>query len=302
MRFELASPKGKSLELWNQWLNRFQPNNLYLQPWYLDLTTRGNWEILFMVGLNNELKALMPLTYRRWPFIKWLTQPPLTQQCGILAPDGVEPEALHEAIRFFGKKLFPVHYAFSHSQLEVVREFQKLEYSDKLFERPNYVLDLTRDYSLIYSGYSKSHQRNLKKAQDLNIIRDVPLKELLKVSEKSPYSIPHKEAKLFHKMLQLHRPHANFEVWIAVDSQRPEMPLAACFWAVFRKRAYYLYGTAGNEGRNLGASHKLVDAFIQQMAGKLEELDFEGSALSGVARFYMDFGAENQPYPYFCGE
>lgn len=301
MRLELAKPKGKSLEIWIEWLNRFQPNNLYLQPWYLDLTTRGNWEILFMIGFNNELKALMPITYRRWPLLKWVCPPPLTQQCGILASDGMEPEALHEAIRFLNKKLLPAQYAFSHSQLEVAREFQKLEYSDALIERPNYVLDLTKDYSFIYSNFSKSHQRNIKKAQSLSIIRDVPFSNLLKVAQRASFQLPHREAKILQKMLVVQVPNTSFEVWVAQD-QQSQKQVAACFWAVYKKRAYYLFGAATDEGRSLGASHKLVDAFIQLMAGKLEELDFEGSSLSGVARFYADFGAENQPYPYFCGD
>ena len=40
----------------------------------------------------------------------------------------------------------------------------------------------------------------------------------------------------------------------------------------------------------------LIDHIIRQEAGKNTILDFEGSKIEGVARFYKGFGAKNHPY------
>jgi hypothetical protein len=40
----------------------------------------------------------------------------------------------------------------------------------------------------------------------------------------------------------------------------------------------------------------LIDELIRQNAEKKIILDFEGSQIEGIARFYKGFGAENQPY------
>jgi hypothetical protein len=41
----------------------------------------------------------------------------------------------------------------------------------------------------------------------------------------------------------------------------------------------------------------LVNAFIQEHAGSDSLLDFEGSDIESVDRFYTGFGAEIRPYP-----
>ena len=43
----------------------------------------------------------------------------------------------------------------------------------------------------------------------------------------------------------------------------------------------------------------LVDELIQQHADSNYQLDFEGSEIEGVARFYNGFGATNNPYFYY---
>jgi hypothetical protein len=40
----------------------------------------------------------------------------------------------------------------------------------------------------------------------------------------------------------------------------------------------------------------LIDKLIQKESGKLLSLDFEGSRIEGIARFYSGFGATNHPY------
>jgi len=50
-------------------------------------------------------------------------------------------------------------------------------------------------------------------------------------------------------------------------------------------------------GRTLGASHALVDAFIKDQAGQDLLLDFEGSDIRNLAFFYSSFGATEEKYP-----
>ena len=50
-------------------------------------------------------------------------------------------------------------------------------------------------------------------------------------------------------------------------------------------------------GKTLGASHALINAFIKDHAGKDLLLDFEGSDVASLAFFYSSFGAEPVIYP-----
>ena len=43
----------------------------------------------------------------------------------------------------------------------------------------------------------------------------------------------------------------------------------------------------------------LVESVLKQYDNKEYILDFEGSEIEGVARFYKGFGAQDQPYYYY---
>ena len=62
------------------------------------------------------------------------------------------------------------------------------------------------------------------------------------------------------------------------------------------RRLYNLMNTTTDEGRKNEANYLLFDAIIQEFAGQKLVLDFEGSDLPGVKRFYESIGPENQPY------
>jgi len=53
---------------------------------------------------------------------------------------------------------------------------------------------------------------------------------------------------------------------------------------------------SNEEGKKLGAMFFLVDNFIKTNAEKEIILDFEGSMIPGVARFYSGFGSIPETY------
>jgi hypothetical protein len=51
------------------------------------------------------------------------------------------------------------------------------------------------------------------------------------------------------------------------------------------------------DGKTIGASHALIDAFIKDHAHQNLILDFEGSDIRNLAFFYEGFGATLETYP-----
>jgi hypothetical protein len=51
------------------------------------------------------------------------------------------------------------------------------------------------------------------------------------------------------------------------------------------------------DGKTIGASHALIDAFIKDHANQNLILDFEGSDIRNLAYFYEGFGAGFEIYP-----
>jgi hypothetical protein len=71
---------------------------------------------------------------------------------------------------------------------------------------------------------------------------------------------------------------------------------AAAFFMYSNNRFTYLKSGITNEGKKSGAMHFLMDRFIELHAGKGKTLDFGGSSIESVARFYKSFGAKDCVY------
>jgi len=71
---------------------------------------------------------------------------------------------------------------------------------------------------------------------------------------------------------------------------------AAAFFLHLGNRVTYLNAVSDEEGKNVNAMYLIVDQFIRDHAGSLLTLDFEGSVIPGIARFYSGFGSAQELY------
>jgi hypothetical protein len=72
--------------------------------------------------------------------------------------------------------------------------------------------------------------------------------------------------------------------------------IAAAVFFIHLQRAYYILVGNNPGSRSAGASHRVIDAFIQDYAGRNLVLDFEGSDRESLAFFYRSFGAAEENY------
>ena len=73
-------------------------------------------------------------------------------------------------------------------------------------------------------------------------------------------------------------------------TQRNEL-CAAAFFLISNGKAIYLLASSGKEGLEQRAMFALVDHFINIHSETPLILDFEGSDIESIARFYKGFGA-----------
>ncbi|HRG83117.1 MAG TPA: GNAT family N-acetyltransferase, partial [Chitinophagaceae bacterium] len=77
--------------------------------------------------------------------------------------------------------------------------------------------------------------------------------------------------------------------------QGEQLGASAVFFSSHQRLYYILVGNHPS-GREMGASHALIDAIIREQAGTENLLDFEGSDIPGLAAYYRAFGAIEEPY------
>ena len=66
-----------------------------------------------------------------------------------------------------------------------------------------------------------------------------------------------------------------------------------------KDRLYLLQSTTLPAGRLKEANYFLLDNIIREFSRQDIIFDFEGSDIPGIAHFYKNFGATNQPYYFF---
>ncbi len=274
-------------EKWDLCLEQASNSLIYGYSWYLNQVSPG-WDAL----VYGDYHAVMPLTKKQKYFISYLYQPFFTQQLGVFAKAQLSQELLLDFV-----SNIPSKYRLIDISLNEQNYFLSEKY--RLIKKKNFVLNLNKPYDKLLKDYNSQANRNLKKAKK----QEVELK-----------SISFKEVVIFYRM---HKgevtrnvsasDYANLESLLDMAWKRGKLfskgvysksgELLACGSFLMQKgRIIFLLGTSSASGRDFGAMHFLMDNVIFQFANHKMLLDFEGSEIPGIARFYKSFGASKTHY------
>jgi lipid II:glycine glycyltransferase (peptidoglycan interpeptide bridge formation enzyme) len=166
--------------------------------------------------------------------------------------------------------------------------------------RSNYILHLNRSYEQLYKSYRDNHKRNITKAFQFGcrVSKEIAIDEIIQLNKEQlqhvdgtkPEDYPN-----FKKLYELLKGRKQAEVYGIIDPKNKVLASAVFFFS--HNRAYYIMVGNHPDGKTIGASHALIDAFIKDYAGQILILDFEGSDIRNLAFFYSGFGATEEIYP-----
>ena len=271
---------------WDNCIDRADNGLIYSYSFYLDHMAK-QWDALVL----NDYTAVMPLTWNKKYSIAYLYQPFLTAQLGVFGKN-ITTEILEAFLDSVPSKFKYWDFCLNHKNVFTLKKFY-------LYPRGNYVLDLNRPYEDIYKGYRENITRNIKKAEQTGCLprKDFDAEKVidLAVQQMKTYSNESKENvnkfRSLYKTLQEKRQAITYGIF----SSKNEL-LSSCVFFFSHNRAYYILVGNHPNGRTLGASHALIDAFIKDHAGKNILLDFEGSDIRNLAFFYSSFGAIEEKF------
>ena len=72
--------------------------------------------------------------------------------------------------------------------------------------------------------------------------------------------------------------------------------ISAAFFSNCLGRSVYLFSASNSSAKEIGANHFLIDNYITKYKKDSLILDFEGSMIPSLSRFYASFGAEKKHY------
>ena len=271
---------------WDSCIENAENGLIYAYSYYLDGMAK-NWDALVL----NNYEAVMPLTWNKKYGIHYLYQPPLTACLGIFG-NVVTAEMVNAFLNTIPAKFKFWDIYFNPGNFFSLKDFT-------LNERSNFVLNLKEDYEKMYSAFRDNIKRNIKKSDQyqLSIEKDIEIAEittLVKGQAINFSSITENDFIRFENIFHLIFKMGKAETY-GVYTKGAELIASAVFF-FSHKRAYYIMVGNHPNGKTMGASHTLLNAFIKDHAGQDIILDFEGSDISSLAFFYSSFGAVEEKY------
>ena len=271
---------------WDTCIDNSSNGLIYGYSFYLDQMAK-QWDALVM----NDYETVMPLTWNKKYGIRYLYQPFLTAQLGIFG-NNITRETVSSFLQAIPSKFKYWDFYLNQQNVYPLIQFE-------LYQRSNYVLNLNKPYTDIYASYKENIRRNIKKAEqagcsvqkdfDAEKVIELAVQQMKLHGSETEKNID-RFRKLYQQLLSKHMA-STFGIVSATNEL-----LASCVFFFSHKRAYYILVGNHPNGKAIGASHALVDAFIKDYAGKNMLLDFEGSDIPSLAQFYSSFGAENEIY------
>ncbi len=277
------SRKEIDTDKWNSCVKNANNSMIYGMSWYLDIMTE-NWGGIIW---GNYL-AVLPLPYKLKMGIKYMCRFPLLQQQGLFFPATAEESLILNMINTIPKTFKIIEFNFSSGL-----NFEKL----KLKKNSNFILDLDKNYATLSQNFSSNTKRNIKKAikNELHIVKLDDFKPLITLKRKqsatviSPQVYNKIEALISHAQAK-----GNAKIYYAKNKNNETV--SACFFLFFRNTVYYLLGASVKSKESQGATFLLFNEFIKTHANTNLTLDFEGSNIAGIARFFSGWGATKKEY------
>lgn len=263
-------------------------SQIYAFSWYLDCVA-DDWDILVL----GDYEVVMPVPFlrlKRHLFVKKIYQPDFCQQLGVFSREILSKEVFDT---FYNEFIFLKPNNYNFSSFGTTNYWQN---RTTLSERLNHELSLSETYDSIYKGYSKNLKRNIKKADKISFtIRNNISKETLIRFKKdnANYSTNRRQYTKMSKLIDVLQERNYGSIYGVFDADEP---IAACLVLHHKNRLITIISASNNIGKKYAAIHFLLNRIIENNANSDIVLDFEGSMIPGVARFYKSFGAEEIVY------
>jgi len=272
---------------WNTCITNAPNGLIYCYSFYLDCMAR-HWDALVL----GDYEAVMPLTWNKKHGFYYLYQPAFTASLGVFGKN-LTKEIVDGFISMFPSKFKLVEISLNSGN--IIGDSKPIS-----LLRSNYILHLNNSYEELYKTYRDNHKRNIKKAFDLGckVSKEVSIDEIMKLNEEQlkhvdgtkPEDYPN-----FKKLYEFLKNRGQAKTYAIVDPKNKVLASAVFFFS--HNRAYYIMVGNHPDGKTIGASHALIDAFIKDHADQNLILDFEGSDIRNLAFFYNGFGATEDIYP-----
>lgn len=275
MGFKVIHSSKIDSDKWNSCVNTYQMD-IYNEYHFLNAVCLDNW-YGFVWG---DYEKILPF-YRKkkWGLIPYVCMPPFCQKFDNRPLTNSEWKS---ALEYLKARNLKIDYSIADRKEE-----------SKILERFNFILDKTKlTLEQLRDNYSSLLVKNLEKAYkelELNIEHsNSALDCFLEVLPSFRDLVLKKFTSNFWKLKA-----SQLKYFYALDKIENKA-LAILMYVQFGSKVYLLFPYTSDQGKKKQAMSFLIDSLIGNKDIKF--IDFEGSSIESIAKFYSQFGAEKQSY------
>ena len=280
--------KNINKKKWDACIDKSVNPCIFVYSWYLDVVCK-NWSALVL----NDYEAVFPIASKSKYKINYLYQPFFTRYFGVFS----KRETTNKLATAFFESI-PEKYKYIEFCLHEKTSFDLPEYAKT--EKKYQLLNLNVPYEILYKGYNDNAKRSIKKAFKagfiikhnvayelvVNLFKTTKGQELEVFKEKDYETL----LALMSVLVKLDKAET-----LAVYDKENKL-CAAAFFMKSNNHIIFLKSGVTDDGKASGAMHFLFDILIKEYANTNNILDFGGSSVETVARFYKNFGAKDCVY------
>jgi len=269
--------KGK----WDQCVKNSFNGMIFSFSWYLDIVCES-WDAI----VEGDYQRVMPL-----PYVKKMNQlhiviPPFVKQLGIFSIDKLSPQIIDKFIECIPPKFKEITLSLNNMNKSNVTDFEYIKVS-------NHQVDLIPVYDEFKRFCSADALRKIAAAKENNIkvIKKINPKDFMDLLENGAHkSLKFKEGDelKLNSVLNTLTKYCLAEVWGAYDKR--ETLCCAAFFLMYLNRLSLLISIKTTKGSNAFADYAIIDAFIQDNAGKSITLDLYQNATGDKLEINKGFG------------
>ena len=272
---------------WDECISNAGNSSVFVYSWYLDVVSE-DWSALVL----NDYEAVFPIASKSKYKINYVYQPFFTRYFGVFSKQKISAKLISEFVEAIPEKFKYMEFCLQEGQTISSKAFE-------LNEKKYQLLDLNMKHEILFKEYSDNAKRNIKKAikAGLKIRPDIApekIVQLFKTTKGNELEVFSPQD--YRTLIQLMDMCNDLKKGQSIAIYDGDKLCAAAFFMFSNNRFTFLKSGVTDDGKAKGAMHLLFDYFIKENSGKKYQLDFGGSSVENVARFYKNFGAKDCVY------
>lgn len=306
MNVNLLSSEEINPEKWDNFVFKSPQGNIYHLHQYLN-NLIPVWQAVIATE-GNEIIAAMPFQSKLRYQIKFATQPFFAQYLGILF--NISSENKYKELELKKKIIQEINTQLP-SEIKYINYNFAPEFDYELpliwsgwIQRKLYTywLDIRAGYDSFIKNAASHVRREIKKIEQSTIeIRETndpdSVIHILKTAKGSALSnIPQHYFNALAKNSKHYNLSGKSTCFIAYDGEKA---VAGIIYFLFKNKMIYYQGSTLPEYKNSGAMSAIIATSIKKYAGQFDYLDFDGSMIEPIERFFRGFGAYPVSYSNF---